>query len=141
MAIAINIRPNLDALPDDPLHGEAASIDKRVNILDMESAASALDSLSCFVHGDASDMGNTSRLDCGKGDVPDIYTKPFAGHWFPVNAGDARELTTPILFLHLENFATPLTVACKLRAEWTFSPEPKNLESRPNSWTVRVTGV
>ena len=57
----------------------------------MESAADrrALDSLSCFVHGDAIDMEMTSRFDCGKGDVPDIYRKPLAGYWFPENAGDA----------------------------------------------------
>jgi hypothetical protein len=40
----------------------------------VESAAGcgALDSLSCFVHGDAIDMEKTSRFDCGKGDAPDI---------------------------------------------------------------------
>ena len=86
-------------------------------------------------------MEMTSRFDCGKGDVPDIYTKPLAGHWFPGNGGDASELTTAILFLHLENFATSLTVACKPRAEWTFSPEPKTWESRPNLSTVRVTAM
>jgi hypothetical protein len=34
----------------------------------MEGAAGrgALDSLSCFVHGDAIDMGMTSRFDCVK---------------------------------------------------------------------------
>jgi hypothetical protein len=51
----------------------------------MESAAvrGALDSLSCLVHGDAIDMEMTSRFDCGKGDAPDLYRKPFTGHWFP----------------------------------------------------------
>jgi hypothetical protein len=34
-------------------------------------------------------MERTSRFDCGKGDVPSIYRKPFAGHKFPGNAGDA----------------------------------------------------
>ena len=58
-------------------------------------------------------MEMTSRFVCGKGDVPDIYTKPFVGQWFPGNGGDARELTTAILFLHLDNFATSLAVACK----------------------------
>ena len=86
----------------------------------MENAIGTLDSLSCFVHGDAIDMEMTSRFVCGKGDVPDIYTKPFVGQWFPGNGGDARELTMAILFLHLDNFATSLTVACKARAEWTF---------------------
>ena len=109
----------------------------------MEGAAGggALDSLSCFVHGDAIDMRITSRFDCGKGDAPDKDRKPLAGHWFPGNAGDATELNTAILFLYLVNFATPRRFACKPRAEWTFSPELKNSESRPNSWTVRVTGV
>ena len=57
----------------------------------MESAAGrgALDSLNCFVHGDAIDMETTSRFDRGKGDAPDPYRKPLAGHWFPGNAGDA----------------------------------------------------
>jgi hypothetical protein len=92
----------------------------------MESTAGlgALDSLSCFVHGDAIDMETTSRFDCGKGDAPDLYRKPRAGHWFPGNAGAALELNTAILFLHLENFATAPAVACKPRAEWTFSPKP-----------------
>jgi hypothetical protein len=36
----------------------------------------------------------------------------------------------PILFSHLDNFATlSLTVACKLRAEWTFSAKLKAWES------------
>ena len=45
----------------------------------MESAAGrgALDSLSGFVHGDAIGMEMASHFVCGKGDVPDIYTKPF----------------------------------------------------------------
>jgi hypothetical protein len=75
----------------------------------MESAADcgALDSLSCFVHGDAIDMERTSRFFCGKRDAPDLYTKPFAGHWFPGNARYRTELNTAILFLHLKNFATP----------------------------------
>ena len=59
----------------------------------------------------------TPHFDCVKGDAPDIYTKPLAGHWFPGNTGDAKQLNTAILFLHLENFATSLAVACKPRAE------------------------
>jgi hypothetical protein len=56
----------------------------------MESATGrgALDSLSCFVHRDATDMEMASHFVCGKGDVPDIYTKPFNGRWFPGNGGD-----------------------------------------------------
>jgi hypothetical protein len=61
-------------------------------------------------------MEKTPRFGCGKGAVSDIYTKPLTGHWFPGNAGDGAELNTAILFLHLENFATLLTVACKRRA-------------------------
>ena len=143
VAVAIDIRPDVDALADDPLHGKAAAVDQRINIFDMESAADcgALDSLSCFVHGDAIDMEWTSRFVCGKGDVPDLYTKPFTGHWFPGNVGDGSELNTAILFLHLENFATTQTVACKRRAEWTFSPKPENSGSRPNLSTVRVTAM
>jgi hypothetical protein len=86
-------------------------------------------------------MEMTSRFVCGKGDVPDIYTKPFVGQWFPGNGGDASELTTAILFLHLDNFATSLAVACKVRAEWTFSPKLETSESRPNLSTVRVTAM
>src|ERR1700730_6564805 len=143
MAVAVDIRPNLDAFSDDTLHREATAVDQRINIFNMEGAAGrgALDSLSCFVHGDAIDMGTTSRFDCGKGDAPDIYRKPLAGHWFPGNAGDSTELNTAILFLHLKNFATSLTVACKPRAEWTFSPKPESSEYRPNLSTVRVTGM
>ena len=54
MPVAIDIGPDLDALADDPLDRKAAAIDQRIDIFDMESAAvGALDSLSCFVHGDA----------------------------------------------------------------------------------------
>ena len=63
-------------------------------------------------------MEMASRFGCGKGDVPDIYTKPLAGHWFPGNAGDGSELNTAILFLHLENFATSphrcVQTACRM---------------------------
>jgi hypothetical protein len=119
MPVAVHIGPDLHTFADDPLHREAAAVDQGVNILDMESAAgrSALDSLSCLVHGDAIDMETTSRFDCGKGDAPDLYEKPRAEHWFPGNAGAALELNTAILFLHLENFATAPAVACKPRAE------------------------
>ena len=120
MPVAIDVGPDLDPLADDPLHREAAAVDQRIDILDMESAAGlgALDSLSCFVHGDAIDMETTSRFDCGKGDAPDLYRKPLAGHWFPGNAGVALELNTAILFLHLENFATApcccVQTACRM---------------------------
>ena len=94
MAVAIDVGPDLDALADDPLHGKAAAVDQRINIFDMESAAGrgALDSLSCFVHGDAIDMEMTSRFVCGKGDAPDLYRKPLAGHWFPGNGGDGQRV-------------------------------------------------
>ena len=119
MPVTIDIRPDFDALAGDPLHGKAAAIDERINILNMKSAAGrgALDSLSCLVHGDAIDMDMTSRFDCGKGDAANTYRKPLAGHWFPGNAGDTGELNTVILLLHLENFATSVTIACKQRAE------------------------
>jgi len=42
-----------------------------------------------------------------------------------------------ILFLHLDNFATSLTVACKARAEWTFSPK---LETRNPDRIYRRSG-
>ena len=58
----------------------------------------ALDSLIGFVHGDAIDMEMTSHFVCAKGDALDIYTKPFTGHWFPGNVGEAGELNTAILF-------------------------------------------
>jgi hypothetical protein len=103
MAVTIDIRPDFDALSNDPLHRKAAAIDQRINVFNMESAAGrgARDSLSCFIHGDAIDMGITSRFDCGKGDAPDLYRKPLAGHWFPGNAGDTRELNTAILLPYL----------------------------------------
>ena len=95
-----------------------SAIDLRVNIFDMESTAccGALDSLSGFVHGDATDLKlkflkmtfleMRSRFACGTRDAFDLYTKPLDGHWFPWNALDSGELNTAILFLHLENFAT-----------------------------------
>jgi hypothetical protein len=70
MAVAIDVGPDFDTLPDNTLHGEAAAVDQRIDVFDMESAArSALDSLSCFVHGDAIDMEKTSRFVCGKRDA------------------------------------------------------------------------
>jgi hypothetical protein len=91
----------------------------------MESTAccGALDSLSGFVHGDATNLEMTSlemtsRFVCGKRDAFDLYTKPLDGHWFPWNGPDCRELNTAILFLHLENFVTfPAPCRCKQRAE------------------------
>ena len=117
--VAIDVGPNLDALSDNALDGKAAAIDQRINIFDMESAANsgALDSLSCFVHGDAIDMELVSRFDCGNGDVPNIYRKPLAGHWFPGNVGVAIELSTAIFFLYLQNSRRSPTVICKRRAE------------------------
>jgi hypothetical protein len=107
MAVAIDVRPNLDALAHDPLHGKATAVDEWVNLFNVESAGcGALDSLGGFVHGDAIDVEKASHFVCGKGDVPNIYTKPFNGHWFPGNGGDARELDTAILLSYLENFAT-----------------------------------
>jgi hypothetical protein len=42
----------------------------------------------------------------------------------------ATAFDTPILFSYLDNFATlSPAVACKLRAEWTFSAKPKHWES------------
>jgi len=138
----LDVRPHLDAFADDPFHRKAAAVDQGINVFDVESACSgALDSLSCFVHGDATDMEMTSRFVCGKGDAPDLYTKPLTGHWFPGNAGDASELNTAILLPYLGNFATPAGVACKRRAEWTYIPELATLESRPNLWTARVTAM
>jgi hypothetical protein len=101
----------------------------------MESAAcDALDSLGCSVHGDATDIDikTASLFVCGKGDVPDIYTKPRRAIGSCGNPETGPELNTAILFLHLENFATPRIVACKQRAEWTFSPKPPTWGFRPN---------
>src|SRR5580692_879922 len=108
MSVAVDIRPDLDALPGDAFHSKAAAVDQRINIFNMKSAAGcgALDSLSCFVHGDAIDMEVASRFLCWKGDAPDIYTKPLAAHWFPGNTGDLGELSTAICFPHLMNFVT-----------------------------------
>jgi hypothetical protein len=46
-------------------------------------------------------METASQFVCAKGDALDVYRKPFAGHWFPGNTGDAGELNTAILFLYL----------------------------------------
>jgi hypothetical protein len=74
-------------------------------MLDMESATGTLDSLSCFVHGDAAtDMKTKPRLQ--EGGAPDLYRKPLAGCWFQGNARRGGTLTPPISFLYLDNFAT-----------------------------------
>src|ERR1700759_5056225 len=66
-----------------------------VHVCDAASAAdcSALDRLSCFVHGDAIDMEITSRFPRGKGDASAIYRKPLAGHWFPEEPSGRQRVT------------------------------------------------
>ena len=58
IAVAIDIRPNFDALSNDTPYRKTATLEERMNIFNMKGAAvrGALDSLSCFVHGDAIDM-------------------------------------------------------------------------------------
>ena len=76
--VAVDVGPNFDPLADDPLHRIAPTVDQRINVLDMESTGGALDSLSCFVHGDAAvDMEVTSPLREGRS--RDLYTKPLTG--------------------------------------------------------------
>ena len=101
MAVAIDVGPDVDALAGDALHGKAAAVDQRKNIFDMESTAGcgALDSLSCFVHGDATDLLTIlepsswkSRLQPGpvslrKTDASDLYRKPIPGIGSRGNAG------------------------------------------------------
>ena len=70
-------------------------------------------------------MGMTSRCSCGTGEVPDIYTKPFTGHWFPGNVGDGSELTTAIPFPHLENFVTSLLSRANPVPNGPFHAEPR----------------
>ena len=119
MAVAVDIRPHFDAFADHALHGEAAAVDQRVNVFNMESAAgcSALDSLSGFVHGDATDL-ETAQLPCGQRSSFDLYRKPFNGHWFPGNVAESGELNTAILFPPLANFVmSRRPLPCKQRAE------------------------
>src|SRR5580692_4898670 len=75
MPVAIDIGPDLDALSDDAFHRKAAAVDQRIDIFNMENPAGcgALDSLSCFVHGDAIDMETTSRFGSGKRDAAEVY--------------------------------------------------------------------
>jgi hypothetical protein len=63
VTVAQNIRPDVDAFARDPFHGEAAAIDRRIDVFNKESAAccGTLDSLNCLVHGDAIDKEATSR--------------------------------------------------------------------------------
>src|SRR5450631_1616169 len=142
MAVAIDVCPDFDTLPDDTLHGKAAAVDQRIDVFDMESAArSALDSLSCFVHGDAIDMEKTSRFILREKRRSRPIYQTAHRVLVPRERHDAVELNTAILFLHLENLATSLAVACKPRAEWTFTPKLNTSESRPNLSTVTVTAM
>src|ERR1700730_16685164 len=109
--VTINIRPDFDALADDSLNRKTAAVNQRIDIPDMESATGTLDSLSCFVHGDAATgMEMTSRLREG---VPNLYTKPLTGHWFPGNGGEDRALDT---FYHLPALGQFRDVSHLLRA-------------------------
>ncbi len=76
MAVAVDIGPYVNALADDALHGIAAAVDQRENIFDMESTAGrgALDSLSCFVHGDATEL--LTILETEFLEVPSLQTRP-----------------------------------------------------------------
>jgi hypothetical protein len=56
----------------------------------VESACcDALDSLSCFVHGDATVMELASHFVGGKGDVPDYIQSRWTGFGSPGTAGMA----------------------------------------------------
>ena len=90
--VTVDIRPNFDALADDPFNRKTAAVNPWINIPDMESATGTLDSLRCFVHGDAAtDMEMTSRP---WEHIPILYTKPPTGHWFLGNGGEDRALDT-----------------------------------------------
>ncbi len=39
VAVAVDVSPNLDPFAGDPLHGEAAAIDRRIDVFDQERAA------------------------------------------------------------------------------------------------------
>jgi hypothetical protein len=111
--VTINIGPNFDALADDSLNRKTAAVNQRINIRDMESATGTLDSLSCFVHGDAAtDLETTSRLREG---VPSLYTKPPTGIGSRGTAGRRERWIPSIPFLYLDNFATPPTLLCANR--------------------------
>jgi hypothetical protein len=141
MAVAIDVGPHLHALADDPFDGKTAAVDRGINVLDMESANGTLDSLRSFVHGDAAiDVEMTSRSQ--EGDAPGLYTKPFTGHWFQGNTAQGRALTTVYPLIVFVQFRDAYqTVACKPRAEWTFSLKPETREFRPNLSTVKATGM
>ena len=66
VAVAIDVRPDLDAFARDALHGEAAAIDRWIDVFNKESAAGrgTLDSLNCLVHGDAIDKKAGARFPC-----------------------------------------------------------------------------
>jgi hypothetical protein len=105
MPITINVRPNFDALADDSLDRKTPAVNQRIDILDMESATGTLDSLSCFVHGDAATgMELTSRLREG---VPNLYTKPLTGIGSRGTAGRRERWIPSISFQQLYNFVAP----------------------------------
>src|SRR5882724_5057090 len=72
----------------DTLHRKTPAVKERVNVFNAGSAAGlgALDSLNCFVHGDAIDLEMTSHFDLRKRRRFQGI-KPFAGHWFPREHG------------------------------------------------------
>jgi hypothetical protein len=141
VSVAVDVGPYLDKLAHDPFDRKAAAIDRRVDVLDMESAAGALDRLGSFVHGDAAiDMVMTTRSQ--EGDDPGLTRMPLATQWFPGNAarGSALFMTYP-LPLSRQICDALLTLACKPRAEWIFLPKPVIAGFRPSLWTVRVVAV
>ena len=102
--VAADVSPNFDPLAGYPLHRIAAAVDQRINVLDMESTGGALDSLSCFVHGDAAieiEVRSPLRRRTRSG----LIYKPAHGHWFPRNDGEGAQL----------NIFYPLTVPGQFR--------------------------
>ena len=84
----------------------------------------------CSDHGDAIDMEPTSRFVKRERRRCTSITSRSLPIGSIRNCLGTRALEMPILFSYLDNFATlPLLVACKLRAEWTFSAKPKLWES------------
>ena len=62
--------------------------------------------------------------------------------WFPWNRWWDPELNTVYLLPLIRQFRDiGLMFACKVRAEWTFLLKLKPRESKPSSWTVKVTAV
>ena len=109
-----------------------AAVDGRPSGRNNEAGADqgAYGSPSLSVHGDAIDMELTSRFVKAGKETLYLVRKPLACHWFHREPSEGKRVVNLYPVLPSRQFRDNRSpVACKLRAEWTFSAKPRISES------------